>query len=177
MDVKRLLIAWTLGEIPTKSLPEIAWEMMEIGLESPDLRALAAFPPAEDTEIAALFIRAFRELGLQSPTVDDALLERARDVAAGITDGSINPFEGAYRIWLIRRDQGGPDVLEPFGRIVQQDLAEVDALLHSESPGAADLLRDQRTEIDHRYEGLILSEARHLVSAGAACLGADTDYD
>ena len=177
MDVKRLLIAWALCEIPADQLTKVAQEMADAGWESPSLYALAALDSIEAAKAAALFESALIELGIGRLTVDDALLERARDIAASITEGSINPFEGAYQIWLIRRDQGGPDVLEPFGRIVQKDLAEVDALLHGKYSTATEQLRTRRSEIDRRYEGLILSEARHLVSAGAACLGVAADYD
>jgi len=177
MDCKRLLIAWALGEVSEDLLPGIAREMVETGFDSPSLQALAESDLLEQAELSALFVAALSELGFEPVTVGDALLERAKDIAEGIAEGSINPFEGAYRIWLIRRDQGGPDVLEPFGKIVEKDLAEVDALLHNGSSTAVDLLRARRSEIDHRYEGLILDEARHLVSAGAACLGPDADFD
>jgi hypothetical protein len=163
-----MLISWVLGEVPEDRLADIAWEMMETGLDSPSLRTLTGLTQTGELELGALFNDALRELGLGPLSVAQALLERAKDIAAAITEGAINPFEGAYRIWLLRRDQGGPDVLEPFGKILKQDLEEVDELLRRQNSVGIDQLRARRTEIDRRFEGLIVSEARHLVGTGAA---------
>lgn len=163
MDLKRLMIAWALDEIPGELLPDIAWDMLETGLDSPSLWALAKLANPSITEAGLLFEAAINELGFTPLSADEALLERAKDIAACIAEGGINPFEGAYKIWQIRHEHGGPEVLDPLVKIVAEELNEIDALAHRESSIGIDKLRAQRWDIDRRYAGLIMSEARQLV--------------
>lgn len=89
-----------LGEQLSEDLPGLATDALVRGLDSPALRELAGLRARDSSEGHKLLLDALEQLEL-SVTLDlqDALWRLIRDVAQGISDGRVDPYEGASWIW------------------------------------------------------------------------------
>ena len=90
---------WQLGLLPSEVLPLIAANALEKGFDSPSLRILAGEMEKVASTVGPLFVMALRELGIPLPAPVSAQMAVARFYAGKIVDGSLSPYEGAYRIW------------------------------------------------------------------------------
>lgn len=101
LDPKLVAAKWYVGELPGEQMPEIACQALEQGRDGKNLRYLAGLSGPIRRDIVEIVDRALRELGVETPiTKREAALSMARRVASEITEGFIEPFGGACRIWL-----------------------------------------------------------------------------
>jgi hypothetical protein len=82
-----------------RNLPHLAAEALAAGIESKALFRLAIADSDATDEIRREFISALTELGIASPSPEQAVRNLARDTAAEIVRGRIAPYDGAKRIW------------------------------------------------------------------------------
>lgn len=90
---------WAFGALPPRQLQLSAVGALEEGFDSPSLRQLAGLPPSEEEKATVLFGRVLEELRQSLPSKADAGRYLAREIARQIVDGTIEPYEGARRIW------------------------------------------------------------------------------
>ena len=79
----------------------IRWAVLalEAGFDSPNVLMLAASErPANWFETERYFRAALAEVGVPWPDRDQALRDYARDVAASVVDGSVDPERGVQRL-------------------------------------------------------------------------------
>lgn len=90
-----------LGLLLAESLPAVACQALEDGLDSPSLRILAGLTPIEVGEARALFGRVLAELKVLPPSDRQAVLLLARQAASEILSGALTPYQGARAIWQL----------------------------------------------------------------------------
>ncbi|MER5640193.1 hypothetical protein ABT095_25015 [Kitasatospora sp. NPDC002227] len=103
--------------VPSARLIEVAGEALVAGVDSPSLVELAGLGRAEGGA-PELFDRAVAELELNPPVEDgEQRWALARWWAGRIADGSLDPLDGANRIWTWAASElGHPEELHPFVR-------------------------------------------------------------
>lgn len=95
MDLALLAAHWYREWIRSDQLQGIAIEALEAGLDSPALRQVAAYRPAEcNWDVSALFEKALGELGVVRESQRDEALRLAQDVARQLVAGEIDFWEG-----------------------------------------------------------------------------------
>jgi len=99
MDLPDAAAFWQLELLASEDLPLIAANALERGSDSPSLRILAGEAEKVASTVGPLFLRALHELGIPLPAPASAQMTVARFYARKILDGSLSPYEGAYRIW------------------------------------------------------------------------------
>ena len=133
-----------LGLTLSEDLVGVAIEALEDGRDSPSLRVLAGLSGSDVTQARALFDRVLEELGIVRPSMRDAALLLARETAREIVSGTVEPYEGAKRIWELARS--APD----------ESLSELDPFIYAASEW------EDRPEDRGHFERGILAEARRL---------------
>jgi len=98
MEIDLIAAYWSLEQLPTERLPEIAQEALEEGLDSPSLRILAGERGATMSELNSLFKSSLSELNIEIPPIREAAMHIARHHAKNITSGRVSPIEGARQI-------------------------------------------------------------------------------
>ncbi|MEA2684545.1 MAG: hypothetical protein QOK05_2873 [Chloroflexota bacterium] len=80
------------------------------GLDAPSLMALALLDrhDVRREEVSELAGRAFGELGIEWPTVRQAVETLLRETATKIVEGSLGPYDGARHIWDLSRGLNDP---------------------------------------------------------------------
>lgn len=87
------------GRSVTDDAIEWAVLALEAGFDSPNVLMLAASErPANWFETERYFRAALAEVGVPWPDRDQALRDHARDVAASVVDGSVDPEHGVQRL-------------------------------------------------------------------------------
>jgi len=99
VNLSRIAANYILGNLLTEDLPTLAIEALQAGYDSPSLRQLAASEGSQSDEIRKLFSKALEELKINAPSLTEAGLMLAQDIAKDIVMGRIAPYEGAKRIW------------------------------------------------------------------------------
>ena len=115
LDIEAFAARWILATIPANELPDVASIALTVGHEGPALRELAGEIDPSRSDVSSLVDRVLRELGAPQLTRADAAVVLATRVAARIVDGSVEPYDGAKRIWHLAREV--PEVghaLDPF---------------------------------------------------------------
>jgi hypothetical protein len=84
--------------LPSSELPDLAATALEVGFDSPSLRALAAESHPTWADCDSLFRQILRELGI-SINRSSAGLVLATHYARQIVFGSMTPYDGARNIW------------------------------------------------------------------------------
>jgi hypothetical protein len=91
---------WKLNQLASDDLPKVASELLSAGLDSPALREVAGWTQPIRSEVGPVFEKALSELGSPLPDQQLALRLLAKDYAAQIVAGTLDPYEGARRIWF-----------------------------------------------------------------------------
>ena len=99
MNLDTILARHVLSLLPVQELPGLALNAIQAGHDSPSLRQLSGASEHDTEEAHRLFAKALRELGLPVPSVPEAGLTLARDIAREVLSGDIAPYEGAKQIW------------------------------------------------------------------------------
>jgi hypothetical protein len=99
VELKRIADDYTLGRLLAEDLPAIAVRALEEGYDSPTLRQLAGAEGRDSGDLRTLFLKALQELGVQPLSPAEAGLSLARSIADDVLAGSIDPYDGARRIW------------------------------------------------------------------------------
>jgi hypothetical protein len=106
---------WCLGQLPPEDIPEIACQALERGFDSPTIRKLAGLHKPVASDIGDLFDRAMIEMGRKPLSKKAAGLLIAKDIAAQIVRGQIDPYQGAREIWWeIWNECERPEELKAF---------------------------------------------------------------
>jgi hypothetical protein len=116
MNIELAEALWILEMLSQDELPDIAIELLDDGLYSPDLQKLSELSPDSSNEISDAFERSLLSLGRGRLTKTNAVQIYARAIAAEILNGEITPYSGARKIWdatLKIADPTVPD-LDPF---------------------------------------------------------------
>ena len=92
-----------LGFVGADAMPPEATRALLEGIDSPSVRQLAGMDGADSEDVRATFRVALRELGIEIPSRREAAILLATEVARGITQGTVSPYEGATEIWGIVR--------------------------------------------------------------------------
>jgi hypothetical protein len=99
MDINLAEIYWKLEMIPPEKLPEIATDLLILGIESHSLCVLAGLSASKVYEAADLFNQALVELGRPAFTKREAMLKYTKIMSNRIVQGEISAYEGANSIW------------------------------------------------------------------------------
>jgi hypothetical protein len=137
---------YVLGQLPTEELPAVALQAFEDGYNSPSLCLLAGAAASDSQQTRELFLRALIELNLNLPSLHEAALAYAREIANDILRGIISPYDGAKKIWS-----------EVYTRF--RDLKQLKVFV-----GLASEYEDDETHRD-AYTSLIVEECRVLLEA------------
>jgi hypothetical protein len=105
MDIEVAAARWSLDHLKCHQLPQIAYEWLQAGLDTPALRVLAGEHDPIMSEVGPLFVRVLEELDVAIPAPPQAARQLARRVAQEITRSSKSPYEGAREIWMLQIDQ------------------------------------------------------------------------
>ena len=99
MTLKQAIAFWKMGLLSSDQLPAIAAEALEFGYDCLSLRLLAGETEHIGSTVDPLFSRAISELGIPIPDRRTAAKVVAACYAGCIVDGTLSPYEGAYKIW------------------------------------------------------------------------------
>lgn len=105
-STRKLLVSYAVGECQTADIIAWACEKLGEGLDSPHLRLLAGYLPAEVERDSAEFWKDFRqtltELGIKTPPERDAFADYTCFICKAMVDGLMPPKQGhgiLYEIW------------------------------------------------------------------------------
>jgi hypothetical protein len=104
MNLKDAAKFWTFYPLPSEQLPEIAFDALAEGYDSPSLRALAGVTNPIMSEVEPLFRKALEELGIPIPDYSDSGKSVALYYAKAILSGDVSPYEGARTLWNLYND-------------------------------------------------------------------------
>jgi hypothetical protein len=106
---KQLFARIYLDKITSDYLVDWAMDCLEEGIDSKNLRMLAASEkPYYSNEIEIRFEKTLDELGWKKPTKKESLLILAKEFADSISNGIISPTEGLREIYLISFELNHP---------------------------------------------------------------------
>ena len=112
MTIEEKLAAFVLGELQSTDLPAVALQMLEEGVESSELSALAGSPSnAHPSDLLDLWHRALRQIGRELPTRAEAGRTLRDHYAKRVASGSLAPQDGAAKIVWIDLASGRPTPL------------------------------------------------------------------
>jgi hypothetical protein len=114
MDASAFQARWELQDLPSEDLPAVAAQLLQAGIESPDVVELAGMTRPIRSEAAPVVARALAELGLPPMDRTAALWRLAYEYARRIADSEIPPRDGAGALWGICNDLGLPEALRYF---------------------------------------------------------------
>ena len=144
----RLVAAKTMLDVAgTDAVALEAARALQEGMDSPSIRRLAGMTNADSAEVRAVFSAALRELNIESPTLHEAAMLVATEIARRITEGTVSPFEGAKAIWNLVR------------RLPDEHLPELDTFVY----GASEW--EERPEDHAAFAAGILAAARDITGA------------
>jgi len=171
LRTRKLLVSYALGEC--KNADIIAWACGKLGegLDSPHLRLLAGYLPAEVERVSAEFREDFRqtltELGIEFPPERDALAEYACFVCKAIVDGLVSPKQGhgiLYEIWAETNYNPAKRIDDRF----ESWMYLVDSLELTEEGHAALLPRFEGLNREN-YEQFVKQEAKSFLAIYCDC--------
>jgi hypothetical protein len=151
-NLKTIQIRFSLGEIQSDQLPNLALNLMSDGHESPSLIELAGQPP-DSQDNARVFENALQEIGAEPVAIEEALRIRSLELADAIVLGTVEPAEGANTIRNIVQFAGVPD------------FREMDAIIYA----ASEL--EVRPKDLSLFSAMIVAEAKKVFEAREAMAG------
>lgn len=106
---------WHVGGLSPEDAVDIATRALVEGVDGPALRQLAGVETdVTSWEVEHLFDRAWRDLGLEPVTYEEALRRAPKLVTVGIAKGMIDPYYGARWIWQKIWDKTHDDAVAQF---------------------------------------------------------------
>ena len=115
MDLELAAAYWSLGQLASDKLPEIATDALVRGLDSYSLRILSGERDPILAEVGPRFEKSLSELGIAIPGPYEAGMKIAHHYARSIVSGVIAPYEGAKIIWHeVFWELDGPEELRFF---------------------------------------------------------------
>jgi hypothetical protein len=146
----RLLAAKDLLDfVGPDAMPPAATRALVEGIDSPSVRQLAGMDGADNEDLRATFRSVLRELEIEIPSRREAAILVATEVARGITQGTISPYEGATEIWGIVVSS-------------REHLPELDTFIYAASEW------EDRPEDHNLFAAGIVAAARDLVLSGSS---------
>ena len=97
----RAIAYWSFGWLSSDKLPEVAVEILELGVVSPSIIQLASADRVADPNLHRLFEDVLADLGRLRMTKPEAGRFIAQEYAEDICKGTITPVEGARTIWRV----------------------------------------------------------------------------
>jgi hypothetical protein len=97
----RAVAYWSFGWLQSDTLPRVAIEALEQGIESPSLLELAAAGNTANADFHCLFEKSLTELGRSRLSKAEAGRVIARDYTYQICNRKLTPIEGARAIWRV----------------------------------------------------------------------------
>jgi hypothetical protein len=146
----RLLAAKDLlGFAGPDAMPPEATRALVDGIDSPSVRQLAGMDGADSEDLRATFRSVLRELEIEIPSRREAAILVATEIARGITQGTVSPYEGATEIW---------------GLVIssRELLTELDAFIYAASEW------EDRPEDHTLFAAGIMAAAHDLVHSGSS---------
>jgi hypothetical protein len=114
-DLRTALLRLVLGEQPIEQLTGLAAQVLATGdVDSPSLQELAGLKSTAVREARELFYAALEELGVRTPTENEARQEIARAWAISMLAGLASPYEASRNIWVVWAPRGCPDEFTAF---------------------------------------------------------------
>jgi hypothetical protein len=104
METKMAAALWSLNNLGSGQLPEIASVWLENGFSSPTLIILASESQPIMSEVGPMFERVLQELNIDIPTQREATILLSKIIAQEIVDGKKSPYTGAREIWTLSTD-------------------------------------------------------------------------
>jgi hypothetical protein len=104
METKLAAVLWSLNDLGSEQLPQIASAWLEKGLSSPSMLILAGESQTIMSEVGPIFERMLMELDIEIPSHTDAAILLSKNIAQEIVDGRKSPYTGAREIWMLSID-------------------------------------------------------------------------
>jgi hypothetical protein len=144
----RLVAAqYMLDAVGTDAIASAATKALMEGIDSPSLRRLAGMTGADSDEVRTVFGAALHELQIESPTLRDAAMLVASEIALRITQRTISPYDGAKEIWHI------------WSGLPKENLRELDPFVYAASEW------EERPKDRDKFAAGIVAAADDLVRA------------
>ena len=134
-----------LGLLLSTDLSSFAIDALEAGYDSQSLQVLAGLTVAQSDEARAIFDHALAELNVTIPSKRKAVKRVALAVMMSILDGTVTPYDGARRIWLLCR-------------LLEDPLPELDPFIYAASEW------EDRPDDRRFFDKAIVDTARDLVA-------------
>jgi hypothetical protein len=156
MDLETAAALWVLRHLPTKDLPSVAVDALEIGIDSSALRILAGERDPDVGELERLFTRALEEAEIAIPSRSVAMMKVARCYAEMIVAGDLSAYRGASAIWWeLCIEEDAPERLRVFKGLASE-YEDFEYRVKQDS---------QAGQILSEIEAQILLEARSLLES------------
>ena len=111
-----LIVKWESRAANSDDVVKWAGQALEQGLDSRALRILAGLDRSSSrAEVDQYFRQTLEDLGWKEPNFKQALASHAKEIAAQILDGKLQPTDGADRIYKISRALDYPAELARWG--------------------------------------------------------------
>ncbi len=134
-----------MGAAISEDFIEWAIQMLEVGLDSKNLRILAGLTePLYTSEVEEYLKRSFTDLGWQFPTPEESLKLYACDMTEGVSSEVIFPEDGCREMYKICKALGNPQDLEVW-RSLDLELL---------------IVEDEKGGYGGEIDGVIIEEAR-----------------
>lgn len=116
MKIEEASALFCLGKLSKKQITEVARTEFKVWPKSPALKRLASLPNVSSEKAIELFGKAMIELKIKGfKNKRAAGIWLASNIAQKIIEGSIDPYEGARKIWTeIWLESGNPKELSGF---------------------------------------------------------------
>ena len=112
-EIKKLLAYRYIGSVTSKDFVAWAISMLEIDVDSKNLRILASLTePLYSSEVNEYLQRSFTDLGWHFPTREEALRLYGCDVAESVASETMFPEQGCREMYKICQALGNPQDLE-----------------------------------------------------------------
>ena len=148
-DPQLIAARWSLNELPGEEIPPIACHALELGYDGKSLRQLAGLNSPTRRDIEEIVDGALRELGAVPIAKRDAARWMAKRVAGEITEGLIEPYQGACRIWLSYSDHE-PELSYWSELATDYEVAAEAGKLEAAKQQIVQAARDLRNDTDFR---------------------------
>ena len=149
LDPQLIAARWCLNELSGTQMPAIACRALALGPDGKNFRRLAGLTNPTRREIEEIVDGALRELGAAPIARPDAAHWMARRVAEEISDGLVEPYQGACRIWL-SYSPDAPELGYWSGLATDYQIAADTANLEGAKQEIINAARDLRNDTDFR---------------------------
>ena len=99
MELRTLAARYRLGEVWGEDLPDVAVDMLQVGIDSQAIRELAGHQRPTLRDLDGLFERVLCDAGQPLPSVEEAQRVLLSDVLERVIRGETDPGDGAYEAW------------------------------------------------------------------------------